>query len=106
MGTNTLENIKSLIGYLPVKDKSIAEKYIQKRDFDSLQMLVDSAIKRIENSLSSNHPKEEYLHLDTDMLNSLLVEVSIYNSYLDISEFDNNEDDKFYEDVVNMCEEW
>lgn len=106
MGTNSLNNIKRLIKSLPTKDIKFAENFIENRDFESLRELVDSAIKRINKSLTSTNPKEEYLNLDMDSLESLLAEVIVYASYLDISEFDNDEEGQFYEDMCNMCEEW
>lgn len=106
MGTNTLSTIKSLIIALPKKDVAFAEKFIAKRDFESLRELVDSAIIRVNKSLATENPKEEYKNIDLDSLESLSAEVSVYLSYLDVSEFDNDEDSKFYEDVCNLYEEW
>ena len=106
MGTDSLSIIKQLVKELPVKDVPHAERFIAKRDFESLRDLVDSAIKRIEISLASDKPKEEYANIDTGLLESLLSEIIIYLSYLDISEFDNDEDGDFYESMCDLCEEW
>ena len=107
MATNTLLTIKRLIGSLPAKDIPFAEKFIAKRDFESLKELVESAMFKIRKSLASEKPKEEYLTINMDLLESLLTEVMLYLSYLDISEFDNDEDTQFYEAMCEQdYEEW
>jgi len=43
------EKIRVLIKKLPAKDRTIAEQYLKKCDYDSLSELVDSAIDYAEN---------------------------------------------------------
>jgi len=90
MGTQTLTKIQNLIKYLPEKDIIHANKFLKLRDFDNLKDLVDSSIIRIKKSRKTNNQK--YLDIDLEKLEELYNEIVIYWSYLDVSEFDNSED--------------
>jgi hypothetical protein len=87
-----VERIKRLTQYLPKGDIALAHTFIDSRDFESLQELVDSAIVKTKRNISSSNPKEEYLSLDVDE-----IEVDDYVDQLQLpeqdDEFDNYEEE-------------
>lgn len=87
MKTPPLKTIKSLTNYLTAKDKQIADKLIEAKDYDSLKELVDSAIIRAEKSINSDSPKQEYLDLDMEKLEEL--QAAVYE-YLDLFKVDDD----------------
>jgi hypothetical protein len=78
-----VEKIRKLVWNLPKSDQPLAEQFIQNRDFDSLQELVDSAIQRVKKGLKKEHPKEEYLEVDEWELRKLKTEVDNYVALID-----------------------
>lgn len=66
-----LEDIKKLVESLSERDKSIAKKHIDKRDYVSLKELVDSSIKIYEKNLKKAVPNEELLSLNAEVLMQL-----------------------------------
>lgn len=74
-----LEFIKNNIKQLPLKDQQFAKKFLDNRDFQSLQDLVDSALYKITKSLNSDNPKEEYKILDVDAIEELSVKIDNYS---------------------------
>ena len=85
-----IETIRRLIVYLPKRDIQLGYKFLNRRDFDSLKELIDSAIYKVEKNLASENPKDEYINLDLDMMNELQQEVYLYAINLELP---NNEDD-------------
>lgn len=79
-----VERMKNLIKYLPKSDLVLSQRFIDCRDFESLQELVDSAIIKIRKNLRSSIPKEEYINLDVDELNQLKAEIDVYLEQLQI----------------------
>lgn len=79
-----VERMKNLIKYLPKSDLVLSQRFIDCRDFESLQELVDSAIIKIRKNLRSSTPKEEYINLDVDELNQLKAEIDVYLEQLQI----------------------
>lgn len=77
MNTPT-ERIHSLIPFLPKKDIVLGYKFLEKRDFESLAELVDSALFKIKNNIKKENPKKEYLDIDLAAINELKVEVDLY----------------------------
>lgn len=73
-----VERMMSLTRCLPNSDIVLAQGFIDSRDFESLQELVDSAIVKARKSLNSDNPKEEYLGLDMGELVKLKAEVDVY----------------------------
>lgn len=86
-----VERIKRLTQYLPKGDIALAHTFIDSRDFESLQELVDSAIVKTKRNISSNNPREEYLGLDVDEMEKLKTEVDDYVDQLQLPE----QDDEF-----------
>lgn len=79
---NLCKGIKELIPALPEKDVALGNKFLEERDFESLKLLVDSAIIRVKKNLSRESPKEEYLKVDMGDLTKLKIEVDSYYSLL------------------------
>ena len=84
--SKTLDNIKKFINYLPLKDVQIGFKFLEKRDFENLKDLVDSAIIRTKKNIRSEFPKQEYLNVDLERLNILKAEVDVYLMQLNLPE--------------------
>lgn len=80
MESPVLNSIRKLIPKLPEKDISIANRYLDGRDFESLQDLVDSAIIKIKRDKKKENPK--YAHIDLASLDRLSVLISDYMSRL------------------------
>lgn len=95
-----VERMRALTNNLPNSDIVLANTFIDTRDFESLQELVDSAIIRAKKSLRSDNPKEEYLCLDMDDLAVLKSEVDVYVEQLSIPsmEFPDDEDNLYDEE--------
>lgn len=79
-----VERIRYLTKFLPKDDVNLANDFINSRDFESLQEIVDSAIIKVKRNLSSNNPKEKYINLDIDELTRLKVEVDVYVEQLQL----------------------
>lgn len=93
MDSNSTERIKSLIPSLPKKDVDLGYKFLEKRDFESLNDLVSSAVYKVKKNLRTSNPKEEYVNLDMDSLEKLQYEVQDY--YSQFEPFTKNELDDF-----------
>ena len=91
-----IETIRRLIAYLPKRDIQLGYKFLNRRDFDSLKELIDSAIYKVEKNLASENPKDEYINLDLDMMNELQQEVYLYAINLELP--DNEDDYNNYDD--------
>lgn len=79
-----VERIRYLTKFLPKDDVNLANDFINSRDFESLQEIVDSAIIKVKRNLSSNNPKEKYINLDIDELTKLKAEVDVYVEQLQL----------------------
>lgn len=77
-----IDRIKALIPSLPSGDIELANKFLNNRDFESLQLLVNSAIVRVEKGLN----KKEYLKADLEKMDELKVEVDLYCDALELTE--------------------
>lgn len=115
MKTNSLQRIKKLVNELPDNDIKFANKYIESRDFDSLDLLVRSAIKNIYKALNSPDYREVIKYKDyvddldkMNRLHKLESEVKTYNQMLKVifGDDDNYEeqDDSYY-DLDNISDE-
>lgn len=88
-----VERIKRLTRYLPKGDIALAHTFIDSRDFESLQELVDSAIVKVKRNINSDNPKEGYLSSDVDEMEKLKTEVDGYADRLQLPEQDDEFDD-------------
>ena len=87
-----IDRIKALIPSLPEGDAKLAHKFLNSRDFESLQLLVDSSLVRVKKGLSKESPKEEYLKADLVQMIKLKLEVDTYCEALELPEQDEYED--------------
>ena len=78
--------IKALIPSLPRGDVKLAHRYLNSRDFESLQLLVDSSLVRVKKGLSKESPKEEYLKADLGEMRKLKSEIDTYCEALELPE--------------------
>lgn len=78
--------IKALIPSLPKGDAKLAHKFLNGRDFESLQLLVDSSLVRVKKGLSRENPKEEYLRADLGEMGKLKSEIDTYCEALELPE--------------------
>ena len=84
--------IKDLIPSLPEGDAKLAHKFLNSRDFESLQLLVDSSLVRVKKGLSKENPKEEYLKADLGEMRKLKSEIDTYCDALELPEQEEYED--------------
>lgn len=87
-----IDRIKALIPSLPGGDVKLAHRYLNSRDFESLQLLVDSSLVRVKKGLSKESPKEEYLEADLGEMRKLKSEVDTYCEALELPEQEEYED--------------
>ena len=87
-----IDIIKALIPSLPERDAKLAHKFLNSRDFESLQLLVDSSLVRVKKGLSKESPKEEYLKADLGEMRKLKSEIDTYCEALELPEQDEYED--------------
>ena len=87
-----IDRIKALIPSLPEGDAKLAHKFLNSRDFESLQLLVESSLVRVKKGLSKESPKEEYLKADLRQMRALKLEVDTYCEALELPEQEEYED--------------
>lgn len=87
-----IDRIKALIPSLPEEDAKLAHKFLNSRDFESLQLLVDSSLVRVKKGLSKENPKEEYLKADLGEMRELKSEIDTYCEALELPEQEEYED--------------
>ena len=97
-----LEYIKENIKCLPLKDVTFAKSFIEKREFNKLQELVDSALYKISKNLNSDKPKPEYKILDIDAIEELAVKIDsyiteVYGESFKLNAEDLEDDEDYYE---------
>ena len=81
-----VDRIKALIPSLPEGDARLAHKFLNSRDFESLQLLVDSSLVRVKRGLSKENPKEEYLKADLEEMRRLKSEIDTYCEVIELPE--------------------
>lgn len=81
-----IDRIEALVSSLPEEDARLAHKFLNSRDFESLQLLVDSSLVRVKKGLSKESPKEEYLKADLGEIRKLKSEVDTYCEALELPE--------------------
>lgn len=85
--------IKALISSLPEGDVELAHKFLNSRDFESLQLLIDSSLVRVKKGLSKENPKEEYLRVDLGEMRKLKSEIDTYCEALELPEQEDEYED-------------
>lgn len=81
-----VDRIKALIPSLPGGDIRLAHKFLNSRDFESLQLLVDSSLVRVKRGLNKENPKEEYLKADLEEMRRLKSEIDTYCEVIELPE--------------------
>lgn len=87
-----IDRIKALIPSLPEGDVRLAYKFLNSRDFESLQLLIDSSLVRVKKGLNKENPKEEYLKADLEEMRRLKSEIDTYCEALELPEQEEYED--------------
>lgn len=87
-----IDRIEALVSSLPEGDAKLAHEFLNSRDFESLQLLVDSSLVRVKKGLSKESPKEEYLKADLGEMRKLKSEVDTYCEALELPEQEEYED--------------
>ena len=87
-----IDRIKALIPSLPEGDAKLAYKFLNSRDFESFQLLVDSSLVRVKKGLNKENPKEEYLKADLEEMRRLKSEIDTYCEALELPEQEEYED--------------
>lgn len=87
-----IDRIEALVSSLPEGDARLAHKFLNSRDFESLQLLVDSSLVRVKKGLSKESPKEEYLKADLGEMRKLKSEVDTYCEALELPKQEEYED--------------
>lgn len=80
-----IQRMRANVNNLPEKDIPIAHKYLSQRDFESLQDLVDSAIRKVEKSRTSSAKpelQEKYKDIDIFKLQEMSLAITEYSSKL------------------------
>lgn len=75
---------------LPEGDARLAHEFLNSRDFESLQLLVDSSLVRVKKGLSKESPKEGYA--DLGEIRKLKSEVDTCCEALELPEQEEYED--------------
>lgn len=96
MNKEILKNIENLILSLPEKDIIRGKELLSNKDFETLNILVTSAIMKIRKNRAKENPTEEYLKADLNNLNKLKV---LIDEHLSTTYVDN--DDDFSEEIFN-----
>lgn len=87
-----IDRIEALVSSLPEGDARLAHEFLNSRDFESLQLLVDSSLVRVKKGRSKESPKEEYLKANLGEMRKLKLEVDTYCEALELPEQDGYED--------------
>ena len=90
--------MRKLLNSLPKSDQTLGEQFIQSRDFESLEDLVDSAIYKTRKNIRSENPKEEYLEVDLTELSNLKAEVDVYLTQLEVPTNEWDDEDPLRDD--------
>lgn len=88
-----IDRIEALVSSLPEGDARLAHEFLNSRDFESLQLLVDSSLVRVKKGLSKESPKEEYLKADLGEMRRLKSEIDTYCEALELPEQEDEYED-------------
>ena len=88
-----IDRIEALVSSLPEGDARLAHEFLNSRDFESLQLLVDSSLVRVKKGLNKENPKEEYLKADLGEMRKLKSEIDTYCEALELPEQEDEYED-------------
>lgn len=107
MTEGPFKRITRLLVSLPSGDIKYGHKYLDKRDYESLQLLINSALHNIEKAWAAINPSKqqqtlrEEFPIDGDklaQLETLKGEVDEYSEFLRIALGDDEEESIYYDD--------
>ena len=87
-----IDRIEALVSSLPEGDARLAHEFLNSRNFESLQLLVDSSLVRVKKGRSKESPKEEYLRANLGEMRKLKLEIDTYCEALELPEQEEYED--------------
>lgn len=87
-----IDRIEALVSSLPEGDARLAHEFLNSRDFESLQLLIDSSLVRVKKGRSKESPKEEYLKANLGEMRKLKLEVDTYCEALELPKQEGYED--------------
>ena len=87
-----IDRIEALVSSLPEGDARLAHEFLNSRNFESLQLLVDSSLVRVKKGRSKESPKEEYLKANLEEMRKLKLEIDTYCEALELPEQEEYED--------------
>ena len=87
-----IDRIEALVSSLPEGDARLAHEFLNSRDFEYLQLLVDSSLVRVKKGRSKESPKEEYLKANLGEMRKLKLEVDTYCEALELPKQEGYED--------------
>ena len=92
-----LPQIKKLISALPAKDVTIAAKFIEEKDWESLKDLTWSSLQRLEEAFKKASIPSKYANVDIDKVRelALLCIEYYYDMYPEELESDDDYDEEF-----------
>ena len=89
------QRIKDNLECLPPKDKILCDQFLEKRDFEKLQEIVESCLIMKKRDDYKDTHKEKWINVDRDRLEQLTLDVREYTSYLDFPDYFNNYEDDY-----------
>lgn len=101
-----IHRIKSLLRHLPGKDAQIGEFLLEKKDFEGLKMLVDSALYLARKNQSKEIIPDKYKDIDTISLTKLKSEVDNYytliNNILGEEDYESEIEDVIFDEEAEL----
>ena len=88
-----VELINILLVHLPIRDRALCLKFLEKGDFNSIKEIVDSLIFKIKRNNKSESPNAKYDGLDLNNLYILKAEVDLYVTLLELPNINDNEEE-------------
>lgn len=93
--SNPLHKINALIPYLPKRDIGYAQKFVAKRDWESLKDLTWSSLLLVEAALKRDVPPAKYANLNIDKIRELALLCNEYYYLIYPEELEDRDDDKY-----------
>lgn len=89
-----VSRIKQLIPSLPEKDRELGYKFLESRDFEFLQDLVNSTLYKVRKAKIVGDISNKLMAVDIDELRRLKSEIDTYVFRLEIYDMNNNTDNE------------
>lgn len=92
---NLCNKIKSKLSCLPPNDAQLCEKYLEKRDFESVLEIAKSDLIMKERDDSKEVHQDKWKNIDTEEIRELIADTIEYLSGMGISCF--SDEDEYYD---------